>query len=45
VSQVSGYDWMRQLPVGGVQGAGLALAIYGLCRHLARQLRRPDQRV
>lgn len=38
VSRVSAYDWVRQLLVGGVQGAGLALALYVLCWHLARRL-------
>jgi hypothetical protein len=38
VSQVSAYDWVRRLLVGGVQGAGLALALHVLCWHLVRQL-------
>jgi hypothetical protein len=36
VSQVSTYDWVRQLLVGGVQGAGLALVLYVLSWYLAR---------
>jgi hypothetical protein len=30
VSQVSGYDWVRQCLLGGVQGAGLAFGVYVL---------------
>lgn len=37
VSQVSAYDWVRRLLVGGVQGTGLALAGYVLCWHLVRR--------
>ncbi|GLZ30935.1 hypothetical protein Lesp02_31240 [Lentzea sp. NBRC 105346] len=38
VSRVSAYDWVRLLLIGGVQGAGIALALYVLCWHLARHL-------
>ncbi|NUT94258.1 MAG: DUF4184 family protein [Saccharothrix sp.] len=34
VSRVSTYDWVRQLLVGGTRGAGSALTLYVLCRHL-----------
>ncbi|ONI91823.1 hypothetical protein ALI22I_07020 [Saccharothrix sp. ALI-22-I] len=45
VSQVSAYDWVRRLLVGGVQGTGLALALYVLCWHLARQFGMPRERM
>ncbi|MEO6082289.1 MAG: DUF4184 family protein [Umezawaea sp.] len=45
VSQVSAYDWVRRLLVGGVQGAGLALTLYVLCWYLFRQLGAPKKHV
>jgi hypothetical protein len=45
VSQVSAYDWVRGLLVGGVQGAGLALTLYVLCWHLVRRLGAPKKHV
>jgi hypothetical protein len=45
VSQVSAYDWVRLLLVGGIQGAGLALALYVLCWHLAHRRGAAKKRV
>jgi hypothetical protein len=36
VSQVSGYDWVRQCLLGGIQGAGLAFGFYVLAWYAAR---------
>lgn len=43
VSQVSAYDWVRGLLVGGVQGAGLVLVLYVLCWHLGRRFGMPRE--
>ncbi|MFD9734575.1 DUF4184 family protein [Umezawaea sp. NPDC059074] len=39
VSDASTYDWVRLALIGGVQGTGLALALYVLCWHLTRRWR------
>jgi len=36
--RVSSYDLVRHVLIGGVQGAGLVLALYVLCWHLTRTL-------
>lgn len=37
VSQVSAYDWVRLVLVGGIRGAGLALVLYVLCWYFAHR--------
>ncbi|MEV0679352.1 DUF4184 family protein [Actinosynnema sp. NPDC050436] len=41
VSQVSAYDWVRRLLVGGVQGAGAALALHVVWLRVAPRRARP----